>query len=496
MTETNLFSIDVEAHLRKAASHTFGTAEHYPVELVRAALRRGAVLVDVQLTRDRLVIQDNGSGLDAASIDALSTIMDTGQPDHLKEEAVESIQTQEGLGLLAIFAANPTDILVETVSAAGKFALHFKKNRFEKSGAVQALPVGSRITLLSTHRDIEREKYVLEAFCRSVSREVKLNGRSIGRHPLLIGQFATVPLTPSSFARVGQVGVPQGGRNCHFRLLDQGIPWHHFALPPQQGFIFDAAIETTNELSKEFIGHLCQHARQLYQWLSERYAAADPVHQERIEELLFTYCRLTGDDSLILDFAPFRVLNAAKALSLRQVKEKAGRGMLYAVPQHRESLRYNKGGKTVLSITREQADLLINHLNLSLNFLSPVTRQPGLLLRWRLALRRVWRRFLSNLTSSPKKALAEHQLGKPEQMFIFALTRYLARPGEYAAVHLPGVHPLFVAAKGPFPAVFAKKNKKQLLIRRDHPLVRKAVEAVQKDPKNIEMFVPLIASGD
>ena len=32
-----LFSIDVEAHLSKAASHTFGSSAHYPVELVRAA---------------------------------------------------------------------------------------------------------------------------------------------------------------------------------------------------------------------------------------------------------------------------------------------------------------------------------------------------------------------------------------------------------------------------------------------------------------------------
>ena len=30
---TTLFSIDVDAHLKKAASHTFGSPSHYPVEL-------------------------------------------------------------------------------------------------------------------------------------------------------------------------------------------------------------------------------------------------------------------------------------------------------------------------------------------------------------------------------------------------------------------------------------------------------------------------------
>jgi hypothetical protein len=38
----------------------------------------------------------------------------------------------------------------------------------------------------------------------------------------------------------------------------------------------------------------------------------------------------------------------------------------------------------------------------------------------------------------------------------------------------------------------SKRNKKQLFIRRDHPLVGKAIRAVQSDPRDIEIFVPLL----
>jgi len=446
MTETNLFSIDVEAHLRKAASHSFGTSEHYPVEIVRAALRRGAGGIGIQLSRDRLIIQDNGPGLTADEIDTLIAVMDPGQPEALKETAVESLQTRDGQGMLAIFASPSSEINIETVSDTGKLRLHLKQNRFDKSGTESdSLTKGTRITIVGSHRDMEREKQLLEAFCRSVSKEIILNGRSIGKQPLLAGQLATIPLTPSTLVQTGQVGIPQSGRNCHIRLLDQGIPWHHFTLPPREGFIFDAAIEIKGDVTRGMITHLCQHARQLYQWLSNRYPAAEPVHRERIEELLFTYCRLTGDFSLIQEFAPFKILNSKKNLTFKEVKEKSESRTLYAVPQHKETLRYNAGDKTVLSITREQADLLINHAGIPVVFLNPVQQQPKVLHRLRFALKKYTRRIIWVFFCRSKKTLADSQLEKPEQMFLFALTRSLSRPQGTDSFHVPGIRAAFIA---------------------------------------------------
>jgi hypothetical protein len=495
---SNLFSIDVEAHLKKAAAYTFGSSAHYPVELVRAALQRGATQVDIFFTRDRLQVNDNGRGLDAAVIKTLITLMDPGQPGALKEEAVESIQTHQGMGLLAIFASNPKEILVENSTSGNKLQLSYKRNLFKKSGSIHTSLAGgsdgTHIILMGMHRDVDREKQLLEAFCRSVRQEVRLNHRSLGGQPFLSGQMAVIELSPSKSTGVslGQVGIPLTGRTCHFRFLDQGIPWHHFSLPPQKGFIFDAAVETTAGMSRDLVDYLVQYAHRLYQWLGQRYKTAEPVHRDRIEELLFTHCRLTNGDSLIMQFAPFSLFNSRRSLSLRQVKEKASRGLLYAVPGHKDRLRYNTAHKTVLSLTREQADLLINHLNIPITFLNPVAHRVNPVPTFWYELKRGFKRFILRVLPSPKKILKSDQLTKGQQLFTTVLTQYLDGQGEFSLFHHPGVQVLLIPSRGPFPSITLKKNKKQLFIRRDHPLVQQAVRAVQSDPRDIEIFVPLI----
>jgi hypothetical protein len=495
---SNLFSIDVEAHLKKAASYTFGSSAHYPVELVRGALRRGASQVDVHITRDQLQVIDNGRGLDGSDIKTLIILMDPKEPEALKEEAVESIQTHQGMGLLAIFASNPREILVENSTSSSKLQLYFKKNLFKKSGSIRTSSAGgtsgTRITLMGMHREIDREKQLLEAFCRSVRQEVRLNHRSLGGQSFLSGQMAAMELSPSKSISVsfGQVGIPATGRTCHFRFLDQGIPWHHFSLPPQKGFIFDAAVETTGGLTRDLVDYLVQYAYRLYQWLGQRYTTAEPVHRDRIEELLFTHCRLTKDDSLISQFAPFSLFNSRRSLSLRQVKEKADRGLLYAVPGHKDRLRYNTAHKTVLSLTREQADLLINHLNIPITFLNPVANRVNPIPTFWYALKRGFRRFILSLLPDPEKVLTSDQLTKSQQFFTATLTGYLDGQGEFSLYYRPGVEVLLIPSRGPFPSITLKKNKRKLFIRRDHPLVEKAIRAVQSDPLEIEIFVPLL----
>jgi hypothetical protein len=353
---------------------------------------------------------------------------------------------------------------------------------------------GTRITLMGMQRDVEREKQLLEAFCRSVRQEVRLNNRSLGGQPFLSGQMAVIDLSPSNSISVslGQVGVPLTGRTCHFRLLDQGIPWHHFSLPPQKGFIFDAAVETTGGITKELVDYLVQYAHRLYQWLGQRYNTAEPIYRDRIEELIFTHCRLTNDDSLVMQFAPFSLYNSRRSLSLRQVKDKASRGLLFAVPGHKDRARYHTAHKTVLSLTREQADLLINHLNIPITFLNPVAHRVNPMPAVWYGLKRGFRRFILSLLPGPKKVLESGRLTKGQQLFTAALAQYLDGQGEFSLFHRPGVQVLLVPSRGPFPSIVSKKNKRQLFIRRDHPLVQEAVRAVQLDPRHIELFAPLL----
>jgi hypothetical protein len=504
--DNSIFSIDVEEHLKKAASHTFGSSAHYPVELVRAALRRGANHIDIHVATNTIRVQDDGTGLDTPSIETLVCLMDPTQPAEVKEAAVEELQNREGIGLLAVFASNPDEIFIENVSNAGKTLIHYRNKRYNKTNTC-SLAAGTRITISGSHRDHNREKQLLEAFCRSVPVEIRLNRHLIGNQPLLSYQIAAMKInsfTTSSLTIFGgQIGVPINGTNCHIRLLDRAIPYHHITLPPQQGLIFDAAVETTGEVAKEMIDHLCLHAQRLYNWLCDRYASTSLEHRERIEELVFTHTRITKQETFLNKISPFQIFNTVEpgqALNLSQVRQKAAAGSLYAVPRKKEwarnryRFRFHTGSKTVLLLPREQADLLINHLSIPITFLEPKARRqnPFPVIRYRI--RKAIERFILSLLPVPGKELDPGQLTKPEQMLVMGLSKYF-----------PGYKINIVDSKGPFASVHIKRKRNSkdkedmkediLLIRRKHPLVQKALKAVQVDPRHIEIIVSSIVPG-
>lgn len=510
----NLFSIDVEAHLKKAASHTFGSLSHYPVELVRAALRREARQVDVRISRGRIQVTDNGTGLDEASIKTLTCLLDPARSTEAKEAAVESLQTRSGFGFLALFAPSPEKILVENVTDLGKKRVLFHKDQLHKVNTC-SLNVGTRITLfVSRLRDTAMEKRTLRIYCQSVQRDIRLNNRIISRRPLLAGthQMATLRIKGSPQLSHGAIGVPHTGDLCRLRLLDMGIPYRYVTLPPYKGFIFEAAVEYTGkdtntynvEITGSLLNHLVEYTFRLYQWLCRHHVEAPPTLQARIEELIFTHHRLTkltrgsqedpASASLMEHFAPFKMFRSSHTLTLPQMIRKSRTSPIFAVPRHKEQLRYNTLGKTVLSLTREQADFLVNQEQLPITFLAPVfqkqKRFPALFYALKKGSKRfIFRFFRFLLTPSREKILTLDQLTPVEQLFLLSLNNHLSRQIGSAVL---------VVSKGPFPAIPPKKNKEggissgPLLIMRDHPLVRKAVQAVQTDTASVELFAPLL----
>lgn len=484
----HLFSIDVEAHLRKAASHTFSSPSHYPVELVRWALRRGAERVDVDISGDCIEVRDNGKGLAIKEIETLVCLLDKQRSVDEKESAVEWLQTREGMGLLAIFAPRPGYIRVENESHWGKRTIEFKNNKVvEKRDAWLAIKQGTIVNLLSRHRDVEQEKNILSAFCRKVTKSVYLNGRILGNEPLLINQLATVGIVDQVGGQrlQGMVGIPVDRLLCHIRLLDQFIPWHHVSLPPQQGFIFDVALEYVGEINGGLIELLCHEGRRLYEWLVRRYDTASPVIQGRIEELVFSHARLTGNCSLVDEFKPFRLYHSDERWGLKQVKERVANGMVYAVPVRKEPLDFNSGGKSVLFLQREQADFLINTLRLPISFLNPVRRRRNRGLEWGWMWRQWFRRWVLKLWPKPGAVVLPGQMTEVEKRFMEQLNQYLKEQVEVAVL---------VSSKWPFPWLRLKvegdwgEKREVIGIRRQHPLIHRAVRLVAEDKRNIVLL--------
>ena len=555
----NLFSIDVEAHLKKAASHTFGSPSHYPVEMVRAALKRGASEIDIRLGHTRIQVTDNGSGLNGEELEMLNYLLDPEQPTALKETAIEALQDQSGFGLLAIFAPAPGKIFVENASDLGKNQLIFtnslrkraKKTRiwdtvFKEerpralhcASGVEAPPHfekgclktfnscdlirGTRITLFQTAgRSPSLEEHILRAYCRSAPADIRLNNHIISRFPMLdlTQLLASLNISDSKYISRGFIGIPRTGDICRLRLLDQGIPYRYVTLPPHNGFIFDAAVEYVNvdtntsneEITREFLDHLAEYAFQLYQWLCQNHTSAAVPIQTRIEELIFDHHRFTRShshsrsttrkSSLLLSehFSPFKALSS-QPLTLSEIKNRGRKSTVFAVPRHKEHLRYNMLGKTVLSLTREQADLLANLEKIPITFLAPVYQKEKRLLVFFFYLKKSLKRTIFNLFGfllrrvNRGKVLTIEQLTPQEQLFMRTINKHLAHlTGEDKAGEDNGhtIEAVMISSRGLFPSI----PSRPLLIRRDHPLVQKAIKAIQSDPRNVEIFAPLMPAA-
>jgi hypothetical protein len=496
MNNYSLFSIDVNSHLEKAAKHTFGSSSHYPVELVRAALKREANKINVHINHNKICIQDNGSGMDRASIETLITLLDPSKSTSQKEEAVEKMQTHNGFGLLAIFASSPEKILIENVSSYGKTQILFKNNIIKKNRYCN-LNTGTRITIFSRrNQNILREKQILKIYCKSAQIDILLNNCLISKKPVFSHHIAVLKIEKSKNNTQVQVAIPESGNLCIIRLFDMGIPYSYFSLPPKNGFIFDAAIEYSGEITENQIRPLTEHTYNLYKWLCDNYNSFPLNIKERTEELIFTHYRSTGDTSFINDFSAFKKFKSEKTLCISQIIQEAKFHPIFAVLKNKEHLNYNTCNHFVLSLTQNQGDILINLLNIPITFLSPGFKKKKSFFKFYSLFKKSLKYITLNLfiiIPSMKIIKSEH-LSFSEQFFLNTLNKYISQNNEHL---FNNIHAYMIESTLPFlslcPKKFFKKSIKQkLLINRNHSIVKKTIYAIEKNPANMEMFIPLI----
>ncbi len=488
----SLLSIDADAHLQKLACHNYSSKALYSVELVRLALLRGADRVEVTVKSTRVVILDNGRGIDERQLELLCRSLDPRQSAPAREQAILDLKSPLGIGLLALFSPAPARIQVENVrQKQGKTMLIERGNSRELPWC--GITTGTRLTLFRNSVNINlvnQEKRVLEHYCRAAVGDVFLNGKPIQKKPLLTQSLVSVKLKSTGNApwRTAALGIPTQGDMCQVWLLDQGIPWFHKILPAWHGFIFEAALESDREFSESLLNQFSATLPRLYRWLADRYPTYPPSLQERVEELLFKHNRLTGDVSLVNRFSPFKVCGSAASLSLSQVTSKASSGNLFAIPVGKNPRSHPPRPGTTFILTRSQLDFLINQHRLPLTVLSPHKGKSSLLGRLYSPAKK-WRDFFSRFRFRAPAILEENSLTQAERAFINGLFIYLSSTRGHYPLPGQGIEPKMVSARGFYPSLFTPPL---LLIRREHPLIKKAVRAYQADTRNIEMIAPLL----
>lgn len=485
-SRADIFSIDVSAHLRKLSAYSDRSPAWYPLELVRSALRRRARRVDVIVSPRRLEMRDDGDGIDPVRLDALARIFSPAVSASAREESLAQCQDGPGTGLLAVFASDPSKVVVENAHCGVRRRLVFATDAPAAETAAGAVSEGTRIIIFRRGAGKWRrlERRMISEFCRSANGEVWLDGRQIsGKRPLV--DYVAAALTDS-----GMVAVPQWGDLCRIRLLDQGIPWSFTSWPSPQGLSFIAALERTTPADALLPARLAPSARKLYEWLAERFLEQPPRFRERIEELLLAHARRSGDFTLLEKCPLFTLWPSGAKASLVDIKSFLARSSLRAIPARSASRFSSTVGENVLALTPSQTDLLANRLRLPIRFLAPLSsRRFSLNTLWH-CLRRLGIAFLGRFSLGAEKPLAQGRLTTAEREMTGSLERWLSLiPGRRNDI------PSVVWSNALSVTPTRLKNvagRPCLIIRRRHPQLPHLLAALAADAKNIEWLVPIL----
>jgi hypothetical protein len=482
-----LFSVDADAHLRKLAASMFPTPAQLPVELVRAALGRGAATVRVEIRRRRLAVVDDGRAIAAEDWQALSCALDNSRPSLERERAIAALHesARPGIGLLAALLPGAQDILIASPGPDSRPDLRLAGGSLRLVSSAGP-PVGTRVIVRRRHGDAAAESRLLAELCAGVDAAISLNGRALDKKPILRRALVRQTLEPGAATGAPRkaLAVPARGEICRIWLLDRQIPWQLFTSASCAGLVFDAALESRAPATAAEFTVLADAAVGLYDWLCAHYRSFPAPWQDRIEELIFRRIRATGDPRLGATFAPFRLSGSAQRLSLDEVRRRALAGPLAALPADGAPGRFPGPLQEALLLTPRQIDFLVNDAGVVLSVAPPAAGGRGLRGRLAAALRRSGLRLLARL---PRRRRREARGLLPDEE---RLCRGMeAQLLERAAVPLPpGVRVAMTPGRGLFPASWRPAAAHGVLwLRRDHPLVRAAARSVARDSANAEL---------
>jgi hypothetical protein len=493
----DLLSIDADAHLQKLAACMFPTPAQLPVEMVRAAIRRGASSIIVGVRRGRLAVSDDGEGIAPGPWRELACALDAGRSAVEREKAMESLQRAAvpGIGLLAVFVPGARLIRIENGAGGAREVLTAAGGRVRLLASAPGLR-GTHIMIARRRGPAERERKLLRELCAAAPQEITVNGRKIERKSPLRRTLVQqgVELGPGKSPAL--VAVPARGDACRIWLLDQRIPWQALSSAAYHGLVFEAALESGSPPAAAEFAALARTAGRLYQWLAENYLSFPEAFHERIEELLFRKARVAGDLRLPAAFTPFRLWRCRQRLNLEEVRRRAERHVLYALPADADPDRFLGRHHEALLLTPLQKDFLLNQLGLPLAAPAASMKERGRFSMMLFSARRRLAGLRERLPRPAPRKIAAASISDAERRLCREIEAFWARaPRHGLPLGFPGTISVAMAAgRGLAPARWAGGPEGAvLLLRRRHPLVAMAARSVAGDRANVELAFAALA---
>ncbi len=485
-----LLTIDVASELRKLSLAQLQGTWQLPSELVRRALRDGATQVEVDLSRHRAEVRDNGRGVPEAHLEWVGVLLDERKTNEERHAALTALEATGELALLMLAGLEPRTLQIRSARGGRVVCLAYQRGRTPWM-TIDATPESDSTVAVVQHPGIDRRRAAewLGGAARFAPATVLVDGQAVN-----VGFLGTFGPHPLNDPLRGRVAIPFEGDTAHAWLLEHGLVTGHVAVP--EAPCFEAAVElgdpATTELSaarlreamQPQVDTLVQQAMGALLQVARDVAGYPEPARRRLARLVLQAMRRRLEMSAMVRVPVFRVIDGSgertvDMMTLREAVMSGGseRVLMALYPDQRPD-RYALGGGLVL-IADETERSLLSEL-FGLRFRPPQLRDgaQGLLAAWRRVIYGLWRggaRAVDLLRHPLRRPpLPEDQLATEERHFLHALRSHAFGGHRVVSeVHL---------CEGSGSPRRTADTPPRLLLPRQNPTVRACVQAVARDP--------------
>ncbi len=489
--ELNLFTIDVEAEIRKLSSRRHTTAWEPFVELIRLAASFCPERIDVAISRHRFTLDARRATPNEAVFLSLLRVFDqTLSPDQ-RQQAISELEGQFGLGILAAFAGTPRRVDLSWRRDGKARGLSFSPTRPPR----QFTPTQSSGFALDIHGAGcgSAGQRIIEDRCRYAAVPVTLNGVRVSRGKHLDRCLLWTVIHSSELN--GITGIPESGDVTQITRLKHGIVDEETFFPAVRGLVTAAVVEDELEDIHAVNGELRKVGRQLYQKLVDHYPELGAEARRRAESLLFERYEHTRDSRLLSGVEAFAVWGG-DAMDFFEVRRRMRQERLFAIDADAPAFLYELEDRLVLVLDKPARRFLEGILEVSL--MEPPRRAYFTSLRERFtSLARHVGRWAKTWIHTTGRAIPDSELSPDERRFLDALreaihTRFVTLPGG-----ADGAVTLSMSEKGtlPWTRLNGRQNGVEYRIPRHHKRVHAMVRAYAVSPAYLYPALVLLSEG-
>ncbi len=495
----NLFSIDVDAEVRKLCGRQFASDVDRLAEMVRTAIAQGAVEVHLEFGRRKVVLDATGAHFPAPLLDTLYEIRNPQAPAARRHAAVVACERGAGLGLLALLAEPHLRILSggqQLLIAPGRV------RRGERRGGRS----GDGLRIEIRRRTTAAEIAQLKRACRYSRVPIHIDNQRCSHAGESAEAIVSLQFRTDAFE--GWVGVPRDDELCRTAYLYREVIHRETVGVSGRGFSHVAAVwarqaRSGEEIPLADISRAVRSVRvDLYRRLPQLLPTLADADQRAVRNLLFRRCERSRDPEPLRGLAIFRRL-AGEPVAIETVRATATERTILAVEAGAAPKPWIADPRRVFCLDERERGLLSDLLGLAV--VEPPVRVPdsawrrlrGRLRNGTVAVLRLTQRVIGYLLAG--RQVDPALLTAQEQHFVAAVETELGS-GRFL---LPGISwelsrrmPVVMIDRGSLPArVVRHGNHRALEVPRGDRVLRDAVAAVAVDPGNVYPALALVMGG-